>query len=77
MSDIIVTNRKTAILGMGVTGVSVASFFTSKNMPFDFVDSRNQPPNLKSVETNYTEAEIALGAFDAEFLCRYDRLIVR
>lgn len=76
MSDIIVTNRKTAILGMGVTGVSVASFFTSKNMPFDFVDSRNQPPNLKSVETNYPEADMALGPFDAEFLCRYDRLIV-
>ena len=53
MSDIIVTNRKTAILGMGVTGVSVASFFSSKGMSFDFVDSRNEPPNRKLIEADY------------------------
>ncbi|MGB2106470.1 MAG: UDP-N-acetylmuramoyl-L-alanine--D-glutamate ligase [Porticoccaceae bacterium] len=76
MSDIIVTNRKTAILGMGATGVSVASFFASKDMPFDFADSRNEPANLNAVKANYPQAEIALGSFDADFLCRYDRLIV-
>lgn len=76
MSDIIVTNRKTAILGMGATGVSVASFFASKDMPFDFADSRNEPPNIKLVKANYPQAEIALGSFDTDFLCRYDRLIV-
>ena len=76
MSEIIVTNRKTAILGMGATGVSVASFFTSKDMPFDFADSRNEPPNINLVKENYPQAEIALGCFDADFLCRYDRLIV-
>jgi UDP-N-acetylmuramoylalanine--D-glutamate ligase len=76
MSDIIVTNRKTAILGMGATGVSVASFFASKDMPFDFADSRNEPPNINLVKANYPQAEIALGSFDTDFLCRYDRLIV-
>jgi UDP-N-acetylmuramoylalanine--D-glutamate ligase len=76
MSDIIVTNRKTAILGMGVTGISVASFFSSKGMSFDFVDSRSEPPNRKLVEADYPKADIAIGAFDADFLCRYDRLIV-
>ena len=76
MSDIIVTNRKTAILGMGATGISVASFFASKDMPFDFADSRNVPPNIDLVKVNYPQAEIALGSFDTDFLCRYDRLIV-
>lgn len=76
MSDIIVTNRKIAILGMGATGVSVASFLASQDMSFDFIDSRNEPPNRKLVEADYPEADIALGDFDAEFLCRYDRLIV-
>ena len=76
MSDIIVTNRKTAILGMGATGVSVASFFASKDMPFDFADSRNEPPNINLVKADYPQSEITLGAFDADFLCRYDRLIV-
>ena len=76
MSDIIVTNRKTAILGMGATGISVAAFFASKDMPFDFADSRNVPPNIDLVKVNYPQAEIALGSFDTDFLCRYDRLIV-
>ncbi|MGC6481749.1 MAG: UDP-N-acetylmuramoyl-L-alanine--D-glutamate ligase [Porticoccaceae bacterium] len=76
MSDIIVTNRKTAILGMGATGVSVASYLAAKDISFDFVDSRNKPPNLDLVKTKYPKAEINLGSFDEEFLCRYDRLIV-
>ena len=76
MSEIIVTNRKTAILGMGATGVSVASFLAVRDMPFDFVDSRENPPNIDFVKATYSEAELALGSFDADFLCRYDRLIV-
>ncbi|MGB1983898.1 MAG: UDP-N-acetylmuramoyl-L-alanine--D-glutamate ligase, partial [Porticoccaceae bacterium] len=32
--------------------------------------------NLKAVSEQYKEAEIVTGAFDAEFLCRYNRLIV-
>lgn len=76
MSEIIVTNRKTAILGMGATGVSVASFLAARDMPFDFVDSRENPPNIDLVKATYPEAELALGSFDADFLCRYDRLIV-
>ena len=76
MSDIIVTNRKTAILGMGATGVSVASYLAAKDISFDFVDSRNKPPNLDLVKAKYPKAEINLGSFDEEFLCRYDRLIV-
>jgi len=76
MTDIIVTNRKTAILGMGATGISVAAFLASKDMPFDFADSRHEPPNINLIKRDYPQAEIALGSFDSEFLCRYDRLIV-
>jgi UDP-N-acetylmuramoylalanine--D-glutamate ligase len=76
MAEIIVTNRKTAILGMGVTGMSVASFLSAKGMPFDFADSRLEPPNLKQVKRDYPSAKLALGSFDKDFLASYDRLIV-
>ena len=76
MVDIIVTNRKTAILGMGATGLSVAAYFDAKDIAFDFADSRNEPPNLETVSQRYSQAEIVTGAFDADFLCRYNRLIV-
>ena len=76
MAEIIVTNRKTAILGMGATGLSVAAFFDAQDIAFDFADSRNEPPNLAAVSKQYSKAEIVTGEFDAEFLCRYNRLIV-
>lgn len=76
MAEIIVTNRKTAILGMGATGLSVAAFLDSKDMSFDFADSRNEPPNVDYVAQQYPQAEIVTGEFDIEFLCRYNRLIV-
>ena len=76
MAEIIVTNRKTAILGMGATGLSVAAFFDAQGIAFDIADSRNEPPNLGAVSKQYAKADIVTGEFDAEFLCRYNRLIV-
>jgi len=76
MAEIIATNRKTAILGMGVTGMSVASFLAVKGMPFDFADSRLEPPNLEQVKRDYPDVHMTLGPFEKDFLVGYDRLIV-
>ena len=76
MAEIIVTNRKTAILGMGVTGMSVASFLSARGISFDFADSRIEPPNLKQVVRDYPDAKLLLGPFDNDYLASYDRLIV-
>ena len=76
MAEIIVTNRKTAILGMGVTGMSVAAFLSSRGMLFDFADSRAEPPNLDRVKKDYPDVKLALGSFDKDFLMGFDRLIV-
>ena len=46
MTDVIATNRNTAILGMGATGLSAARFLSSIGKPFVFADSRAEPPRL-------------------------------
>lgn len=76
MADLIATNRKTAILGMGATGLSVARFLSSKDLPFVFADSRKAPPRLQEVSDCYPDTTVALGEFDADLLVNMDRVVV-
>lgn len=76
MAEIIATNRRTAILGTGATGLSVARFLSARETPFVFVDSRAEPPHLKQVRREYPNVELVLGPFDKDFLLSFDRLIV-
>lgn len=76
MVDLIATNRKTAILGMGVTGLSVARFMSAKDLPFVFADSRKEPPRLKEVTDCYPDVTVALGDFDTDLLVNMDRVVV-
>jgi UDP-N-acetylmuramoylalanine--D-glutamate ligase len=76
MTDIIVTNRTTAIVGMGVTGLSVAQFLSSQGIPFTFIDSRFEPPYLDRVKVAYPDVKVVLGPFENDFLATFDRLIV-
>lgn len=76
MSNVIATNRKTAILGMGATGLSAARFLSSIGDSFVFADSRSQPPRLQEVRDQYPHATVVLGAFDADLLLNMDRAVV-
>jgi len=76
MTEIIATNRRTAILGMGATGVSVARFLSARETPFIWIDSRTEPPNLSKLRREYPNIELILGPFDKDFLLNFDRLIV-
>ena len=76
MTDVIATNRNTAILGMGATGLSVARFLSSIGKSFVFADSRAEPPHLQDVMKNYPDAPIVLGAFDEQLFANIDQVIV-
>ena len=76
MTEIIVTNRRTAIVGMGATGLSVARFLSSQSIPFVFIDSRQEPPQLEVVKRDYPDVKIVLGPFDNDFLSTFDRLVI-
>jgi len=76
MSNVIATNRKTAILGMGATGLSAARFLTSIGDSFVFADSRSEPPRLQEVRDRYPDTPVVLGDFDQDLLAHMDRALV-
>lgn len=51
----------TAILGMGATGLSVARFFSARDIDFTWADTRQPPPALAEVKSLYPNHPIRLG----------------
>ena len=76
MTDMIATNRNTAILGLGATGLSVARFLSSIGKPFVFADSRTAPPRLEEVRESYPDVPVVLGSFEADLLLGFDTVVV-
>ena len=76
MTDLIATNRNTAILGLGATGLSVARFLSSMGKSFVFADSRTSPPRLAEVRETYPDVPVVLGPFDADLLLSFDSVVV-
>jgi UDP-N-acetylmuramoylalanine--D-glutamate ligase len=76
MTDLIATNRNTAIVGMGATGLSAARFLSSIGKSFVFADSRNEPPRLSEVREQYPDVSLVLGPFAEDLLLGFDRVVV-
>ena len=76
MTDLIATNRNTAIVGMGATGLSAARFLSSLGKTFVFADSRAEPPRLSEVREQYPDVSMVLGPFTEDLLLGFDRVVV-
>ena len=46
MMDMFDTARRTLVVGLGKTGLSVARFLSQRGVPVAIVDSRETPPGL-------------------------------
>jgi len=57
------------IVGLGVTGISVARFLKNIGVDFSLIDSRKQPPNLSQIKEIFTDYDIYTGGFpDSKFI---------
>ena len=54
---------KALVLGMGVTGVSIAAWVAAQGRTAIFVDSREHPPGLERIRVLLPEAEFVCGEF--------------
>ena len=70
------TSAKTLIIGLGLTGLSVARWCVRQNQAFDLCDTRAELNNLADIQAQFPQASIYLGALDAELLKNYQELIV-
>ncbi len=65
----------TVIVGLGVTGLSIARFLANRGVPFAVTDNRENPPELSTFKSEFPHAPLALGRFD-ENLCKQARRLL-
>ena len=76
MTNLIVSDQKRLIIGMGQTGLSCARFLMAKGLSFDLCDTRDVFPNQADIEKEFPVARIYNGELDGKLLSQYQELIV-
>jgi len=77
MMDMFDTARRTLVVGLGKTGLSVARFLSQRGVPVAIVDSRENPPALETLRSELpADVALFLGGFKAEAFERAEQVIV-
>lgn len=76
MSQLIATSKVKAIIGTGVTGLSVARFLAAQQQAFVLLDTRTSPPNLAQVQQEFPGVTIECGELNLHTLLACDEIIV-
>lgn len=76
MVNLIAQSNVTVLVGMGMTGQSAARYLTNAGRPFVWVDTREAPPALDSVRSQFPTANIELGELQEETLLAAAEIIV-
>lgn len=76
MSELIATNSYSVVVGLGVTGLSVARFLQKSQRAFVLMDTRQSPPNLEAVRQEFPNTHLILGNLDSDVLSAASEIIV-
>jgi UDP-N-acetylmuramoylalanine--D-glutamate ligase len=77
MMDMFDTARRTLVVGLGKTGLSVARFLSQRGVPVAIVDSRETPPGLEALRAGLpADVALFLGGFKAEAFERAEQVVV-
>ena len=71
----IATSKVKAIIGTGVTGLSVARFLVKQGQAFVLLDTRAQPPNLAQIKKEFPHVLVETGELKTETLLLADEII--
>lgn len=73
---LIASSKLTVIVGLGVTGLSVARYLQRKNVLFCAMDSRNNPPGLLEFQKLFPSIALSLGSLDQDTLNQASEIIL-
>jgi UDP-N-acetylmuramoylalanine--D-glutamate ligase len=77
MAGMFDTTRRTLVVGLGKTGLSVARFLSRRGVPVAVVDSRETPPGLEALRSGLpADVALFLGGFKPEAFERAEQVIV-
>jgi len=74
--DIIAKSNIKAVIGMGITGLSVARYLARKGLPFILLDTRDEPANLPEFKQEFPGVTIELGALNVDTLLLAEEIIL-
>ena len=75
-AEIISTDRKRAIVGLGATGQSVARHLHGKGASFSVFDTRLEPPGIESFSNRYPDVDLNLGPLSADSFYGIDEVVL-
>jgi UDP-N-acetylmuramoylalanine--D-glutamate ligase len=64
------------IIGLGKTGLSCARYFARQDINFIIMDSRENPPELKSFQQEFPNTPLYLGEFNAQLIAEAKEIIL-
>lgn len=73
---VIVSDRRTLIVGLGKTGLSCVRYLCEKGRDVAVADSRLSPPCLDELRAEWPDLPVYLGEFDAELFAGFNELVV-
>lgn len=76
MSQMIATSKIKAVIGTGITGLSVARFLAAQQQAFVLLDTRVSPPNLEQIKREFPTVNIECGELNPHTLLACDEIIV-
>ncbi|WP_372964915.1 UDP-N-acetylmuramoyl-L-alanine--D-glutamate ligase [Marinobacter sp.] len=74
--SVIVSDRRTLIVGLGKTGLSCVRYLSGQGREITVADSRENPPGLQELRHEWPDVPVCLGAFDPDMFAGFSELIV-
>lgn len=76
MSQLIASSKLKVVVGIGVTGLSVARHLTRLGERFVMCDTRQQPPGLEQLKADMPDVSVMLGELSSDALLTADEVIL-
>ncbi len=76
MTQMIATNRIKAVIGTGITGLSVARFLAQQKQAFVLLDTRMSPPNIETIKNEFPGLQVELGELSPNTLLSCEEIIL-
>lgn len=73
---VIVSDRRTLVVGLGKTGLSCVRYLCENGRDVAVADSRMSPPGLDELTAGWPELPVYLGDFDPEVFAGFNELVV-
>jgi len=73
---VIVSDRRTLVVGLGKTGLSCVRYLCEKGRDVAVADSRLSPPGLDELRAEWPDLPVYLGEFDVDLFAGFNELVV-